>query len=537
VATAFVAEAQRHGLIRRCPANLAELHDFLTAGGLDLLAALRTRMKDWAAPAIQDALPIFIVALPLTRDAAGSVETSDVWAFLTTKNVGDVRVGIGIADRHDGRVVPLIRIDESRHGQDIPLEVMEPTFAFSRSKAAAANGVGPDPRKVVGVGAGALGSQVISLLARSGFGEWTVVDEDELLPHNLARHVLDDHSVGHPKALGLAVHLDHLYKGAEGAFIPADFLAPGEWEKKLQGELSGAELILDMAASVPVARRIARTDSPARRISVFLNPQGTDLVVIAEDRARTLSLDALEAQYYRAAAFDQQLKGHLEANRGRLRYGRSCRDVTSMMPGHLVTMHAAIASEAVRRALDSDDASIRVWRCDRDSLAVTPIAIGTTTVQQRDMMGWSLALDDGLLAKLADLRLAKLPKETGGVLIGSFDLERKVIRVLDTVPSPPDSKEWPTLYIRGSEGLLRRVSEIRDGSGGQLEYVGEWHSHPDGCPTLPSEDDLKVFLWLTEHMSDAGLPALMAITGDGAGSRWYLGQMLPTSGWGVKASG
>ena len=534
VATAFVAEAQPHGLIRRSPANLAELHEFLLAGKLDLLAELRARMKEWDNAKLAGALPIFIIALPLTRDAAGSVEASDIWAFITPKTVGDVKVGIGIAGAMHGRFDPLIETNTDKRGQDITIDVMQPVLAFSRAAAARANGVEPDVRKVVAVGAGALGSQVISLLARAGFGDWTVVDEDDLLPHNLARHALDDCGIGHPKAFGMAVQLHHLYSEGDGTgFIPADFLAPGPWGESLQKALAGADLILDMAASVPVARRIVRADCRARRVSVFLNPQGTDLVVLAEDKGRGVSLDALEGQYYRAAAQDQRLQGHLEANKGRLRYGRSCRDVTAVMPGHIVAMHAAIASEAVRRAVATDEASIRVWRCDRRGLGVTPVEVPVNATQRSDMRGWSLALDDGLLAKLAALRSAKLPNETGGVLIGTFDLEKMVVHVLDTIPSPPDSKEWPTLYIRGSEGLLKNVNRLLEASGGQLEYVGEWHSHPDACPTLPSGDDLKVFTWLTEHMSDAGLPALMAIVGERRGSSWYLGEMLTAGGWGV----
>ena len=67
--------------------------------------------------------------------------------------------------------------------------------------AAAANGSEPDCCKVVVVGAGTLGSQIITTLARSGFGTWTIVDEDDLLPHNLARHALNGFYVGHSKAI------------------------------------------------------------------------------------------------------------------------------------------------------------------------------------------------------------------------------------------------------------------------------------------------------------------------------------------------
>jgi integrative and conjugative element protein (TIGR02256 family) len=328
-----------------------------------------------------------------------------------------------------------------------------------------------------------------------------------------------------------------LYREGGGArAIVADVLSPGGTGEALGEAFAGAELILDIAASVPVARHLAiGVGSPARRVSVFLNPQGTDVVVLAEDKGRRLTLDALETQYYRAAAGDPRLKGHLAANPGRLRYGRSCRDITAAMPTHLVTMHAAIASEAVRRAWTSDEASIHVWRCDAVSLAVTPIEVAPVGSFRKVMWGWTLSLDQRLLERLAELRAGKLPNETGGVLIGVYDLQRRVIYVVDTVPSPPDSAEWPTLYIRGSEGLLARVQELSSGSGGQLEYVGEWHSHPDGCPTLPSQDDLKVFTWLTEHMSDAGLPALMAIVGGFASSSWFLGEMLPAVSWCVKA--
>jgi tRNA A37 threonylcarbamoyladenosine dehydratase len=37
-------------------------------------------------------------------------------------------------------------------------------------------------------GAGALGSQLMNNLSRAGFGRWTIVDNDKLLPHNLARN-------------------------------------------------------------------------------------------------------------------------------------------------------------------------------------------------------------------------------------------------------------------------------------------------------------------------------------------------------------
>jgi len=67
-----------------------------------------------------------------------------------------------------------------------------------------------------------------------------------------------------------------------------------------------------------------------------------------------------------------------------------------------------------------------------------------------------------------------------------------------SIPAPEDSEEWPTSYIRGSHGLEAtvRASTLRTGS--QLQYIGEWHSHPDGHPAEPSDDDCKTLCLVAE---------------------------------------
>lgn len=210
------------------------------------------------------------------------------------------------------------------------------------------------------------------------------------------------------------------------------------------------------------------------------------------------------------------------------------RTALKRIPNHAVAMHAAIAAKAVRQAAHVERADIRIWTSDPETLEVRHIRVPVSSAKRIRLGDWTLVVDDMLTARVAELRLKKLPRETGGVLIGAYDLARKIVYIVDTIPSPPDSEEWPTLYIRGSKGLKPQVDRIHEMTGGQLEYVGEWHSHPDGCPTLPSGDDRQVFTWLTEHLSLAGLPALMAIVGEGCSSSWHLGEMITAGGSGAK---
>jgi hypothetical protein len=371
---------------------------------------------------------------------------------------------------------------------------------------------------------GALGSQVFINLLRGGFGEWTIVDNDHLLPHNLARHHLNGWALGWPKVETMAHTANGTIEGKEIATpIVADVLKSSDSEP-LTKALAAADVILDFSASVPVARHLARgVESGARRVSLFLNPAGSDVVLLAEDKARAVRLDCLEMQYYRLLATETALKGHL-AEVPDFRYGPSCRDVSSAMPQHLVAMHAGIGAKAVRDAATDTGARITVWRSDPDDMTVSRYAFAPSPMIEVSNAGWTLCTDQSVINKVMRLRGEKLPKETGGILIGSFDMKRKIVYVADAEASPRGSREEPTLYIRGSEGMTGRLAEIETATAGNLEYVGEWHSHPAGHDCTPSAFDLRLFGWLVDLMSIDGRPALMLIAGD-PGTAWCLGKM------------
>jgi proteasome lid subunit RPN8/RPN11 len=145
---------------------------------------------------------------------------------------------------------------------------------------------------------------------------------------------------------------------------------------------------------------------------------------------------------------------------------------------------------------------------------VKRVSIDACRTVRAQRCDWTVVTDTGLLARLSTIREEKLPNETGGVLLGSFDVERRIVYVADTIASPPDSDEWPFHYIRGCSGLRAEVEAMCNLTDGMLEYVGEWHSHPHGCGAAPSGDDRRVFSWISDNMALDGLPGVMMIAGD-----------------------
>ena len=282
-----------------------------------------------------------------------------------------------------------------------------------------------------------------------------------------------------------------------------------------------------MSASIPVARHLARDREgvAGRRVSLFLSPSGHDLVILAEDTSRSLRLDSLEMQYYRALISCEELDGHLEQPPGRVRYGRTCRDLSVILSQEDVALHSAVAARAVRAISDQpDSASIRIWRASEDMQVVAlNIPISPTVELSIPPDGWRLCTDRYVMEKVRLIRSAKLPRETGGVLVGTVDTERKIVYVVDCLPSPKDSVETPGSYNRGTHNLEDWMKHVREVTGNEVDYIGEWHSHPAGCPALPSGDDRILFKWIDGHVSAEEHPSVMLIVGEDDG--WYVGQV------------
>lgn len=542
VAIALSCRPQPHGIIRHRPDTLDELSAFTAAAGLDLQKELKARLREWRfQKQIRLARLVILLSLPKQRLPNGPVESSDHFAVACFDTITEVAIKLGAwhlkrpvkkAPRRRGKKA----LKFPKAGDPINVYLLRPTFGLTPSRAAQLCG---DPVRTnasrIAIGVGALGSQLLSNMARAGYSGWTIVDDDRVLPHNLQRHALDGFSIGDAKANSLAIRMNSFFDGKPVASsIPVNYLHPGKDEVRLTHSVINSDEILDISTSITVARDLAwRNDLTGRCASVFLNPTGTDLVLLAEDSNRTIRLDALETQYYRAVLRESALAHHLRPPHGRVRYSGSCRDVSTHVHTHLVAVLAAIGAGAVPVSFTRQQASIMIWHADVATLAVTPIVAKPAAVRRGQIADWTLVIDDDLLALLDALRAEKLPNETGGVLLGVYDMDRRAVYVVDATPSPPDSAEWPVCYVRGCEGLPEQIAKVRSRTAGQVEYIGEWHSHPNGCSTRPSSDDQNVFAWQAQHMVAEGLPPLMAIVGEGASSSWYLDEMLPSGGFNV----
>lgn len=76
-------------------------------------------------------------------------------------------------------------------------------------------------------------------------------------------------------------------------------------------------------------------------------------------------------------------------------------------------------------------------------------------------------------------------KETGGILIGSYDDEGNRAFITKVSSPPKDSRSSWASFLRGTLGLKKML--IEEWKAGNY-YLGEWHLHPAGSPNPSSQD-------------------------------------------------
>lgn len=517
---------QTQGSLTYHPENLFQLQELLKTMDIDLLQILQDSLRGWIIEQAGDpeAFVLVVLRIPVRRSDDGPPEMIEARAFQVAGSAQELGKSLGYLDEVGGNFGALVgksgAIPESKNVVLLPLN---PVRDLPRQHVQILSGTHclPDLR-ILAVGAGALGSHILLNLARGGFGTWTVIDHDVLLPHNLVRHALPGAYVGSEKAGALAHFVNSLHEdGRTVDSLGADVLIHPITDE-LRAKLDNTDVSVDFSASLAVARWLA-LDAPgdSRRISVFLNSKGTDLVLMAEDQARSMRLDQIEAQYYRAVIERKEFAEHLSDSTEQLRYGRTCRDVTSTLPQDMISLFSGIAARALKDRIANPGSILAVWQISANQ-SVSYRSVELAEPVEFRCGDWRISTNKYTLQKLRDLRQCALPNETGGVLLGYSDHLHRVLYVVDALPSPPDSEEWPTSYIRGCDGLKEAVGEVASRTVGIVKYLGEWHSHPDKSSCEPSLADRKFLSWLTEYMFLDGMPALMAIVCEGDDVSWHV---------------
>lgn len=509
-----------HSQVEQSPYNMGDLVNLFQSKDINLIDLLKTKL---AVPeggvdiTADHNMTVFVITVPIKREQDTDPERVSHYAFFSP--IGSLTLGIsmGFLMRHENKVfndaMGTVDVSEEASWRSQRIDNMTVLHFNSAETSRLKSGIiNSGPTGII-VGVGALGGVLLDIWTRSGWGIWTVIDDDHLKPHNLVRHIGVATDVGLPK---VDVAVQHVYSITLGATKVTGVNADGcdFSNQSLLDAHKLSNLVVDASTTINYPRLASKRDDVSRHISVFITPNGNSSVLLAEDQERKIRLRTLEAQYYRAL-INQELGQHnLHDSGGSFISGSSCRDISFVMPYSKIMNHATTLSEQVITASETTKAAIRVWNRNNTDGNVNSYHIVPEPEICMSIDDFDIYIDEGLVKKIKRHRAQGLPNETGGILLGYYDFNVKTIVIVDILSAPVDSIASPTSFERGTKGTQQQVHEIARKTADMVGYIGEWHSHPAGHSAKPSKDDYYQVVFLSLGMAEDGFPAISLIVGE-----------------------
>ncbi|WP_269317797.1 Mov34/MPN/PAD-1 family protein [Exiguobacterium sp. KJ 601] len=91
-----------------------------------------------------------------------------------------------------------------------------------------------------------------------------------------------------------------------------------------------------------------------------------------------------------------------------------------------------------------------------------------------------------VLDEIHILCTSSYPNETGGILVGFYNEQYNSAIISKLIPPPSDSKSGPTWFIRGINGVKKKLDQLWYNE--KEYYIGEWHYHPGSSSNLSNQD-------------------------------------------------
>lgn len=516
-----IQESFDRNIINKLPANLEELQEMFDYNIVERMEThiydiLRIKsipevykdVFDQKDTEFRKTKLMIILSVGLKRRESSKEEYRDYRAFIFDISFGGLIKALGYTVK-DNKIISKNKNNDYKRIRLIPYNIMHP---LTQERAVIFNGEQQlnYNKTFIQIGLGTLGSQIANNCVRTGYGKWTYVDNDLLLPHNVARHCLKSNDIGQNKAYAMKKYASQIIECNDSVLASIEKSIFDKDIVDINEKVKNADMIVDTSASVSAGRYICHSiANNTRCVSLFMNPSGTALVMLLENADRSIKLDSLEMQYYRMILYEDNLKSHLERKES-FSYSSQCRSSSVVFSQDNVAILSGLASKALKNFEKDPMAQICVWNIEDFSVKKYKEAGEIFDVF---VVGeWKVQISRRLQEELYQLRKDKLPNETGGILIGNFDFERKICYVVDHISNISDSVEYPQSFIRGSNGVINRIEKIEKVTAGNLMYLGEWHSHPNNI-TNQSLDDIKLMEAIIEYNLKQGYPACMLIVG------------------------
>ena len=365
------------------------------------------------------------------------------------------------------------------------------------------------------LGCGALGSKVSMKLARMGYLEQKIYDSDIILPHNLVRHVIDNSfAVGLNKAKVQA----EIIKSMFGYTVNVEGVSDDSFSIC---ENIDNRIVVDCTASNRNLYWSCFTEiikMPIVRSEIF--KQGKLGATFIEGKHRTPDVFDLRVElWYQAIEeriIQQWLQQDIDRGNEEFNIGFGCSSDTMVLDDATISNHASIVPHVINKYYSSEFGIIALNYFEKDNLENNFVKIIEVKKMQKYVTsdGWDIRISERVFEQIN--QYIGDNRENTGIWIGNIDYKLKRMIIVDTYIADDNQRNYGSV-TGGMNGVEKKIKDVQKCTNGLIDYIGEWHTHPNGV-AVPSDKDRKAF----DSIDDAHKPFLMTIFANDSVGNWVL---------------
>lgn len=394
-------------------------------------------------------------------------------------------------------------IIDGKIADNFPINILSHNQALSTAQAEKISNYTNTLKRGVVFGCGALGSKIVMHLARNGVTNLTLLDPDEFSSHNVVRYALFADSIGENKAEALKQKIVELYPGKSVDTFSATSFKDGLIYK--EETFKPYDWVFDFTASEAFFNKLSvlRSPSSCKIASASITDHGNLGLLYKEGANRNPRIDDLQVYLYSSANNIPEISEWLNReqfenfNNLLVRVGIGCNSETTVLSDEKVSSHGAYFTGVLKREITSytEEGKIYIhritdnnqYKIETEEMSVKPFDVYSAVNSD-----WEIRFKNEILDHVKKQANKAGKSETGGVFLGQCNHKTKTIYVTDLLEAPSDSKGNSSIFLRGFKDLSNEIDLINKKTGGQIGYIGEWHSHPEGPDCLSSTDMQRV---------------------------------------------
>lgn len=354
-------------------------------------------------------------------------------------------------------------------------------------------------RRIAMLGVGALGSVMADLFTKAGMGTLRLHDHDTLQVGNVSRHLCGIESFGESKVE--AVGLKLIQHNPFSTIIPAPADLAGSYDD-LSKALEECDLAVSTTADESLEAALNEVAVTESRIVYYARAMrgGTSGRIFRVIPGRDACRYCISSLVKRAQSDEAGLHKwiHVPELEGTL-LSHECGNPVLAGSGIDLTLIASLASRIILNDLASGFSDDNHWLWASEAIPGHPaLDKPFNLIAHRlereldcpfcaDLPVQQVRVPSHVQEQLERRTIEAGGKETCGILVGKITDDR-IATVTDASDAGPTAESSATICSRDVEYTQQWLEARIKEADGEIEYIGEWHSHPSE-DTTPSTTD------------------------------------------------